>query len=71
MRVSADPDDAGFINFHGDHVVYLDNRLVNDCVTADEDLGFVEVFERDKDNRFIACGNKVQTCKKFGVVVIK
>lgn len=52
-------------------IVYLNGDVVEECVTADEELRFVEVLRRDKDGKFVVRGNEVMTKKLYGKVQIE
>lgn len=55
MRVSIRPSDPGHANFlgFGLHDVYLNGRLVFDCITADEELGLIVRHARDENGRYL------------------
>jgi hypothetical protein len=70
MRVSARPDDLGYIRNRSGICVYLDGERVFDCVLADEDAGFVIVRPRDSAGRLIVDGDRVREVERRGNVVI-
>lgn len=49
---------------------FLDGVEQKDCVEADEENGFVIVFARDKDGRYILDGDEIQTEIRYGVVTV-
>lgn len=53
MRISADCKDAGYIPDHANYAVYLNNKLLRDCRTADEEQGVAWVFKRDAAGKLI------------------
>lgn len=58
MRTSCDRGDPGYANFReGRTMVYLNGLPVPDCITADEELRLVVVFESDDFGRVIRDGN--------------
>lgn len=46
MRISVRPDDPGFVNLRFGTKIFLNDEPVKLCVTADEEEGFVEVYDR-------------------------
>jgi hypothetical protein len=72
MRTSSDPQDPGFANFiPGKWEVYLDGRLVKQCVTADEEQGFVVLHSVDDYGHVIVCGGQVEKLVFHGRVKIR
>ena len=77
MRVSVDIDDPGFENFNPmkyHYEVLLDGDPVNNCITADEEKGFVLVYLLNGNGKdFILSEDKqnILSGEKHGVVVIK
>ncbi|MCK5017393.1 MAG: hypothetical protein KAS32_10035 [Candidatus Peribacteraceae bacterium] len=52
MRISTDKTDFGYKLYAYKHEVYLNNKIVSECITADEDLGFVIVLYRNPKGEF-------------------
>ena len=50
--------------------VFLDGAEQKDCVEADEENGFVIVYARDKDGRYILEGDEIKTETRYGVVTV-
>ena len=50
--------------------VFLDGAEQKDCIEADEENGFVIVYARDKDGRYILDGDEIQTEIRYGVVTV-
>ena len=77
MRVSADKNDPGFENFNPmkyHYEVLLDGEPVSNCITADEENGFVLVYLLNGNGKdFILSEDKQSflSGEKYGVVVIK
>lgn len=53
MRVSAYKSDAGYIEDWMNYVVYINDELCNNCVTADEELGIAIVLKKDESGNFV------------------
>ena len=53
MRVSVNQDDAGYKHDWHRYEAYLNDELCNHCVTADEELGTVEVLKKDEAGNFM------------------
>ena len=49
---------------------FLDGVEQKDCIEADEENGFVIVYARDKDGRYILDGDEIQTEIRYGVVTV-
>lgn len=47
MRISVFQDDPGFKNLVGNFDVYLDDRLIANCYTADTELGEIVMFDAE------------------------
>lgn len=74
MRLSADTKDEGFCppRLTSHLVVFLDGHVVDRCITADEEMGFVLCFAVGADGRPFydeAAGGAAKE-KKFGRVEI-
>ncbi len=77
MRLSTNPDDAGYANWkrfiykNGFPKVYLDGALFSDVLTADTDEGFIEIVKHGSDGKVVITyeGN-VATTIRYGHVRI-
>ena len=58
MRVSIREDDKGYSKKAYDCVVYLDGKKVDDCFTADEELGEAHCFEKDSEGAYMLTPDK-------------
>lgn len=66
MRVSSNKSDPGYRpDLIGRVIIYLGNRRVAQCITADEELGEVHVHAQDEK------GNCVMRDGEFVIVVYK
>jgi hypothetical protein len=54
MRISVDPSDRAYTGerYYG-ATVSLDGVVLRDCVTADDEIGEIVIFKRDKDGNLI------------------
>lgn len=62
MRVSCEEGDAGYVTFilergRMPQKVYLDGVLIHDAITADDELGVVIRYKRDRDDNLILDGD--------------
>lgn len=50
MRLSTDKSDAGYseVSCSSGIIVLLDSQPVTDCITADEEEGFVRAYKKDQ-----------------------
>jgi hypothetical protein len=77
MRISCMDDDDGFLNFQAAlskgklAYVFLDDRLISDCRTADEEKGFVEVICRDRNGNILITDDEVKLKRFTGKVNIE
>ncbi len=61
MRVSINENDPGFVNDPRLFTVYFNGKRCTNCVTADEEKGFVDV---------LCCGGTLPNTRKKGKVEI-
>lgn len=72
MRVSVNKDDPGHANLqYGRYDVFLDDKIVKGCITADEELGMCEVVFYDEKGRAAVEGGKLKTVVRYGKVVLR
>lgn len=79
MRLSCEKDDPGYPGFEramssGKRIVVkLDGEIVPDAITADENLGFVKLYQRNVDGRLLVSldGDLVLTEERRGHVEIE
>ncbi len=48
MRISVIKNDPGYIDDYYDFEVFLDEKRVKDCITADSMLGIVWIFNKSQ-----------------------
>ena len=67
MRLSVDKKDRGYTSVIPTHgvVVFKDGYQVNDCITADEELGLAIVHKRDLHGEFIFNSAKDEVERKY------
>jgi hypothetical protein len=53
MRVSVKPSDPGFCAYAYNYEAYFNGICLKNCVTADEELGFVLCYKLNQDGRMI------------------
>lgn len=70
MRVSARPNDRGYIPNRSGIRVYLDGERMFDCIVADEEAGVMIVRPRDSAGRLFVDGDRVREVERRGHVVI-
>ena len=72
MRVSVNSWDKGYVQNPWDYEVYFNGVLNQHCLTADEELGEVTVYQVDENGKYIPTGNwNINTETLKGEVVIK
>ena len=71
MRISVRESDRAYSPDIGPKcIIYLNGEMVEDCITADEELRFVEIIKR-RDGKLSICGGRVMTEKLYGKVQIE
>ena len=70
MRVSVNSGDAGYKHDWHRYEAYLNDELCNHCVTADEELGIVEVYKKNEHGDFIINKDSLVTETLTGKVKI-
>ena len=73
MRISVSEDDPGFLPPHltRDAKVFLDGRILEDCITADEERGEAVVYLRDdRQNIIVQQGRPVTIFVKGKVEIV-
>lgn len=53
MKISVDRGHAGYTYCHAWYEVYLDDELLDDCITADDETGEVVRFQCDAAGRIV------------------
>lgn len=71
MRVSVNKDDPGFTLMSGHYEIYLNDRKVRDCFTADEEQGYVDCFYKDSIGKVLINEDKIVPMRMWGKVKVK
>ena len=70
MRVSTQKDDIGYVTAR-DFYIYLDGKLIEDVVTADEGLGYILRYKHNDDGEIYTDEGEIATEELYGKVEIK
>lgn len=73
MRISTEPNDPGFIDNEKRPLVkvFFNNQELEDCVTADDEKGYVKCTKKDSQGRYIVNGDELEHVDYFGDVRIE
>lgn len=76
MRVSVLSDDPGYVANADDRAAYLitlNGVIIEDVITADDEVGYISRYRRDAKGNFILAPNKqeVETFTQVGKVRIE
>lgn len=73
MRISVNEDDPGYVHDDGSYKVIFNDKEIDNCVTADEETGYVLCNKQDIDGNWILDREKEIIIQEefFGKVVIK
>lgn len=73
MRVSVDRDDCGYNEIVRVAVseIILDGQVMQNCITADEELGYVKAYVHDMDGRLIEENGEPKIIELQGQVEIR
>ena len=70
MRISVIKEDPGFSPDSYKYKVQLNDLVLEDCVTADEELGLAVVYARNSDRTYMIQNNEIVKETLFGKVKI-
>lgn len=70
MRISADPKNPSFFDWHMFAQVYLDGELLKMCITADDEVGTAECLRTDSNGSIVVLAGEAQTHTLYGRVEI-
>ena len=71
MRVSTLRYDSGYTDKSWQYEVTLDGSKIDNCVTADEEKGYAEIYYLDSLGNMILDGDEIKTKKVCGEIKIK
>jgi hypothetical protein len=73
MRLSVDRNDPGYAVWASGPLVrvLLNNHVLSDCITADEELGLAVVMRRDDAGALVTVGGELATDTLRGTVQIE
>lgn len=70
MRVSLEPTDKGYVP-NATHIdAYVDNQLISDCITVDEEQGYVIARIRNPNGSYKVIKGIIQLHKLKGKVML-
>ena len=59
MRVSVDKDDEGYVIDSSLYEVQFNGKLINNCITADEEKGFCLVYSKKNNGNYAIIGDAI------------
>lgn len=72
MRISVNKEDEGYRKDAHAYLPFLNGEKVEDCMTADEERGYVLVYIRDEEDHLCMnrITNRIKTKRLSGTVMI-